>query len=445
MAREHAGESVAELIRADRKAAAEHAARRLSAELARTERRELAGHELPAIDAAAYRPARPRRNGFTPGQIRRRKRSHIDAFRESMQRAGNLDADPRELTPAMWNAGQLAMGADSWQAAIAALPPFVQVAVWRAYTTSTRELFEALDAAGYARREPARELSPAELDAPAWDIRNASHRKPLALLCVLMAASETTTRPGFGRVVTGYALGALATTIPNPIPYRPDRGTGRRACRGDSAARYGYEAIRAHGRDARGLPRGALPILHAWRAAFGLALTDVHQPDAAASIGAHERGTDGRWAISQYWFSVDALWSRWSKRRRRLVMAPEVAAWLDLPHDGGDVEEWRAFGAWVDERRRALHGDPSDGAELVDDLARQYAAAEGAAIQAHRRADPRAAIAAAMRARALRLFLETIAPTLAREAKRRALAAAGILEASQAMAAELARARRAPL
>jgi hypothetical protein len=440
MAHEHAGASVADLIHADRRAADEHAARRLQATQATQARASAAGHRLPALDARAHRPGRVVRDGFRPPVISER-RGHVERFRASMQRRGNLDADPREITETMWQAGRLAMDADTWRLAVAALPPLVQVVIFRAYTTPTRELFAALDAAGYKRRAPSPALTEADLDRPAWDIDNASHRKALALLCVLLAASERTTRPGFGRLVSGYGLGAFATVIPNPIPYRPNRGTGARACPGDSAARYGYEAIRAHARDARGLPRGALPILHVWRAAFGLALTDVHQPDAGASIAAHERGSDGRWALSQYWFGLDALWSRWSVRRRRLVQAPDVSAWLGIETDEIDGSEWGAFVQWVDARRRAAHDEGEAPADVVGAAAADYASAEHAAIRAHKRRDLKASIAASMRARSLRLFLETIAPSQAFEAKRRALDARGILAASQALAADLARMR----
>lgn len=370
---------------------------------------------------------------------RRERRAHLDAFRRALSERGQRDAAPREIGDRMWKAGTIAM--TDPVACVLALPPLVQESIRLAYTTPAREVFALLDERGMRHADP-RDLSSEDLDAPIWSFNNPSHRKALAFIAVIFAGAEPTERPGFSHVTYGYALGAVATTIPNPLPYRRNR---KRSIVGRAAARYGYESMTCADVDRFGLPRGALPIVRVWAALFGVGVTDAHQPDAGApGLGASERGPSGRWAFNQYWIARDATWSRWDKAARRYVASPEVLAWLGRKPSDRDRREWSTFVGWVEETRAKHRGDAGDEERaFIDRTAETFASAEADAIDAHAARDVTRAVEASARAQAARLLGDLASSLLSRHARRRALERRGILDASRALREDLAR-RRCP-
>lgn len=361
------------------------------------------------------------------------QRAHLDRFIAEQKRRGHPDPHVLPIRRKQRLSGALAM--QSIRAAVRALPPFIQLAVVKAYTTPAREVHAAALAAGIKLEPPSPSLTEQDWDRPVWDHRNRSHCKHVGIIGAIIGGAEPTTRPGYSHVCAGYAVGALARCVPNAYPDRPNR---IHATEGDSTKFYGTEMMSCVDTDRFGFPRGGVPTLRVWRAVFDLPI-EIHQPDGGApGIGRYERGIDGRWIINQYWIASRWQQKTWSKRARRNVMAPEVLAWLGMAVTDADVREWRSWLGELDRRERAA----PDVAEQLEHIARDYAEHEARAIDAHNRRDLPTARDAAAAAQRLRMLGSSIEPAAAWQAREEALRRRGIWEASHALAADLSRRRR---
>jgi len=361
------------------------------------------------------------------------QREHLDRFIAAQKRMGHPDPHVLPIRAKQRTSGALAM--KSIREAVKALPPFVQLAAVRAYTTPAREVLAACAAAGIELDEPSASLTEWDLDRPIWNHRNASHCKHVGIIGAILGGAEPTTRPGYSHVCAGYAVGALARCVPNAYPDRHNR---IHAIEGDSTKFYGTEIMSCVDPDRFGIPRGIIPTLRIWRAVFDLPI-EIHQPDGGApGIGRYERGIDGRWIINQYWIASRWQNKTWSKRARRNVMAPDVLAWLGYEVTDADVREWDAWTGELDRRERTS----PDVVEQLEHIARDYAEHEARAIDAHNRRDLPAAREAAAAAQRLRMLGSSIAPAAAWRARRDALERRGILAASSALAADLSRRKK---
>jgi len=439
LARAHMGE-LAEAFDTQALAIDARASNVAEAARARAERRAASAHHLPDLVAENFKPSGARRSrGELVGtravtrSLSPARRRHLDEFARAWREKGATDHEPVIPSSAMWRAGKLAM-LDPF-ASVLTLPPHMACAVRRAYTTPAREVIELALVAGVEL--DASDLSERDLDAPIWDIRTPAHRKALAALAVILAGGERTTRPGYAYVTTGFGRGAISGCIPNPSPWRHNR---RRALVGRSPERYGAEAMSCADRDRFGVSRGALAILRLWSAIFDLGL-EAHQPDGGANVGRHERGIDGRWCYAQYWIGERAADRRWNREGSRFLSDPIVLEWCGVQPTRAELGDWQAWQAERAARAAELARAPS----LADQslaIATDYARAELACVTAHRSGDVVAAVAAGARAARYRILGNAIAPSLARAARRAALAELDALDASDRLAEELARARR---
>lgn len=411
-------------------------AHRAGVDAARAARREHvpAAADASSISVEQYRPrdAVKRRGELVDIRASRMKaprREHLDRYLDALRRRGHPDPAAPPFTGKMHAAGKLAL--DDWRAAVRALPPLVQLAIFEAFTTPARVMLERAAAAGFDLDDP---HPNADLERPVWDVRCEADRKHIAFVSVVFAAAEPTTRPGFSHVCAGYGRGAIASVIANPYPHRKNR----KLSKGGGPTTYGHEAMSCADADAYGVPRGAIPTARLMRACFGLPI-EIHQPDAGApGIGRHERSIDGRWTINQYWISEKFTRARWSKRARRNIASPDVLAWIGDKVTDADRREWES---WLAELEREDREAPSLD-EQLEHIARDFAAAESAAIEAHDRRDLRAALDASARAQRLRVLGSCLDPKRAAAARNAALERLGKLEASHALAADLSRRRR---
>lgn len=387
-----------------------------------------------AVSVEQYRPrdAAKRRGELVDikaSRMPRARAAHLDRYLDSMRRRGHPDPAAPAFTSTMYAAGSMPI--KDWRASVRTLPPFVQVAIHQAFTTPARVVLERAAAAGFELGEP---KEYADLERPIWNIHNAADRKFVALVGVLFAAAEPTTRPGYSHVCAGYGRGALASVITNAYPHRENRKPEK----GGGPTTYGHEAMSCADVDAYGVPRGMIPTLRLWRVVFGLPI-EIHQPDGGApGIGRYERGIDGRWIINQYWIADRFTRKRWSKRARRNIVSPAVLEWLGDKVTDSDEREWSS---WLGELEREDRAAPDVG-EQLEHIARDFAEAEAEAIDAHGRRELSRALEASSRAHRLRVMGSAIAPAMFARIRRAALERRGILEASIELAADLSRRRR---